>query len=357
MKLFLSFKLIFRKLSDIKREQELGDINDNTNNNNNNNNIGSLGLFRKFSTDRRTENEYINNESNNKNKNQSLCLSFNSDKLELLKQLSKNTANIQINEKVNKKIKNTKKSIIHLAKNPKDKWLLIMCRAKGGIENIPKIFLANLDANSLFTVTDSSAGDLSIRNESTEITFINNNSKKRNSSIRSEFNILSLDSNNNNNNINLKQSNLNFHPNNRVVNALFEIRFELKKDIDNINNKMGKIDEKILALIQTLNTSVPDSRDPFSPLSEKSNIEFIDSFSATSPTKNMNLLKPPSPRFDDINSNILNSSIITTFNEVIKVPKSPTTIIDTNKINTIKFNKSKSLATDLSSGSGISKQE
>jgi hypothetical protein len=353
MKLFLSFKLIFRKLSDIKREQELGDINDNTNNNNNNNNIGSLGLFRKFSTDRRTENEYINNESNNKNKNQSLCLSFNSDKFELLKQLSKNTANIQINEKVNKKIKNTRKSIIHLAKNPKDKWLLIMCKAKGGIENIPKIFLANLDANSLFTVTDSSVGDLSIKNESTEIPFINNNSKKRNSSIRSEFNIISLDSNNNSN-INFKQSNLNFHPNSRVVNALFEIRFELKKDIDSINNKMGKIDEKILALIQTLNPSVPDSRDPFSPLSEKSNIEFIDSF--TSPTKNMNLLKPPSPRFDDINSNILNSSIITTFNEVTKIPKSPTTIIDTNKMS-IKLNKSKSFATDLSSGSGISKPE
>ena len=258
--------------------------------------------------------------------------------------MSKNTANIQINEKVNKKIKNTKKPIIHLAKNPKDKWLLILCRANGGIENIPKIFLANLDSNSLFTTTDSSIGDLSVKNETLDVPINRYMRDPSIKSIRSQLNSLSLDSNNNNNISTFKQSISNINQNQRIVNALLEIRLDIQKDVENLNNKMEKIDEKILSLIHNFPIK-PDSRDVLSPLSEKSNIEFIDSFSANSPIRQLSSLRSPSPRLEETNSNL---PIITTFNEVAKIPKSPTSILETNKLNPTKLNKSKSFGTESS---------
>ena len=242
-----------------------------------------------------------------------------------------------------------------MAKNPKDKWLLILCRAKGGIENIPKIFLANLDSSSLFINKDTSNEELSSKHESAKFISDNNSFNTinkidtSNKSIRSQLsNTKSIDFSVND--FSFKNTNLNINPNQRLVNALLEIRFELKKDIKNLNYKMDKIDEKLVNLIQNF-PSHSDSKELYSPISEKTTIEYIDSFPVTSPNKMPTLIKTPSNPNEESSVNS-KTSFLTTFNEVTKVPKSTTTLLEANKLSTAKFNKSKSFSADANSRGG-----
>ena len=259
-----------------------------------------------------------------------MSLSQNSEKYELIKQLSKNSANIQINEKVNKKIKNTKKTVLHLANNAKDKWLLILCRAKGGIENIPKIFLANLDTNSLFTQTDLSNDETSNNKNDT----FSKHSKSESTGKLTNYSQPFISDQT------YKQTSYNL-TNQKLINSLFEIRYELKREIDSLNSKMLKIDEKILILIQNFSYKF-ENKDPIiSPSSEKTSIDLTESLFLNQ------LNSQGMDQLEDLNSN-KTSSVLTTYNEITKIPKSTTniSIADANKLSATQIKKSKSFIPD-----------
>ncbi len=367
----------------MKREQELGERSRNHSDINENNvSRKALTRFRKLSVDLRNENERMDNSNNNNNnndmannekskiKNQSnnhLLSSFdttpqstshNSDKFELLKQLSKNSANIQINEKINKNIKNLKRPILHLANNAKDKWLLMLCRVKGGIENLPKIFLASLDMNSLFTNINFSNDD------DTTTTPVKSSTKNlyKKLSVNQDKNIVnkletnkiikSSDFSINDDHSYRQQSNFSLNlMHNKLINSLAEIRYELKKDVDCLNNKMQKVDEKILFLIQNYSYK-PDNnnnnnKESLSPNTERTSLE-LDSYSVNQFSSGYTINKTlQSNRNGETIVNNNNNSLVTTYNEINRkmLQKSTTNTgdVELNKLEaTNKIKKSKS---------------
>ena len=129
--------------------------------------------------------------------------------------------------------------------------------------------------------------------------------------------------------------------NQKLINSLFEIRYELKREIDSLNSKMLKIDEKILILIQNFSYKF-ENKDPIiSPSSEKTSIDLTESLFLNQ------LNSQGMDQLEDLNSN-KTSSVLTTYNEITKIPKSTTniSIADANKLSATQIKKSKSFIPD-----------
>jgi hypothetical protein len=122
--------------------------------------------------------------------------------------------------------------------SPKNKWCLILLKAKGGIENIPKAFLANLDIeNPIFK-------PFIVRNKNEYSKLVNQNSISSNNHDHSDVN---------NQQKPILQSNglQNAHKGLLdIYNELSTIKLDLKREIDVLTDRMKKVDEKMTSLLQ-----------------------------------------------------------------------------------------------------------
>jgi hypothetical protein len=290
--------MIFRKLSDIKREQELAakSYHESTDVSSTGNNAirKLLTKFRKKSVDSRNDSDSHDNVSS-----PLLLLGNNGSSSDLTKQRRGSNANIRLNT-INEKSEsyranrggeilaklfsdaNDTDSIeinypilppLSEATSVKQKWIILLSKAKGGVENIPKVFLMSEQQNELMNddynsrknpiIIESTPVDdeQRIYSDHSDVNKMRENldesqgfflepfdqhGTSRRSSRSLEF-LTTID-----------DTTLCKNPH-QFLNVLIDCRNDLKTNIDMLNNKISNVDTRIAKLFSLMNVNINNS--------------------------------------------------------------------------------------------------
>ncbi len=164
------------------------------------------------------------------------------------------------------------------AKSVKQKWSILLSKAKGGVENLPKAFLCSMDQTESISsnlndrtklISKSSAEEISkIPNDNSNIKqqqkqspssaqFIDKTTPAKKDSLDESqgFKIIDYDhSVKSASVVLLDEEDVAKNPK-KLLNSLIEMRQDLKSQIENTNIKMSKIDKKITEVLQFMVSS------------------------------------------------------------------------------------------------------